>query len=488
MEQSQRNKKGGWRIRQYRSLIFYILLCLIWIEGQAVEKASPLKQQTKSSKTQSKTLKKSQKKKQIVSKRISKTRNLASKTKVIEASSVKTTNSKKTKHKIAADKKTGYRIPHKTKGLFGKMKLKKGDVIQSINGKSIQSKRQIHKKLSLAVKKQKRISLLITRNKKDFLISYKIVPHKTKSKILISNVQKLKGKTYSTKQRRIAAIKNKKSSKTKQTLVPEKYKAHLQRAYVVALNSFIYKKPDFDAPQLYALSIGEKVLISKKIFRPSHNFGSFYKILLFRPKKIIGYVAETEVVPEFLKREDKYEINPAYNLAKKQMKDDKALDIDLIDKVNQRKQLKQALKNNKRRYVGLSLGLLTYPLPYHFEENILVGLKFSGYNLLIPSINIDFNFTLTPYNFDFFHFDILAAYPLLKLNSYHLFIMGGLKFDIDRRIQNMSDQNNPGAAGALALIIPISQKFLFRLDAKAEYGLSNQSFSSSVLSSLQIAF
>ena len=64
--------------------------------------------------------------------------------------------------------------------------------------------------------------------------------------------------------------------------------------------------------------------------------------------------------------------------------------------------------------------------------------------------------------------------------------------DIDHRIQDPEKQINPGAAGALALLIPIGQKLLFRLDAKAEYGLAqrpnHQAFSSSFSSSLQIAF
>ena len=81
-----------------------------------------------------------------------------------------------------------------------------------------------------------------------------------------------------------------------------------------------------------------------------------------------------------------------------------------------------------------------------------------------------------PTTLSFFHFDILAAYPLLAGSSYYLFILGGVKFDINRRIQDMSKQNNPGASGALSLLIPINQRLLFRVDAKAEYGLGDPFF------------
>ena len=515
MERTQQNKKRRWRIRQYRSLSLYVVLCLFCIEGQTVEKANLSKQ---NSKTQLKIQKNTQKTRQIASKKVSKTKKTADKAKVVETLSTKKSSLKKTSQKTAGPKRAGYKISHiKTGDIFGKMKLKKRDTILSIDGKSVNSKKQIHQILSLAGKKQKNFSVFITRNKQDFLISYKIAPFKTKRKMFISNVQRIKDKIPVVEQRRgiatskikessktkkpsvkasPAKAKNKKSSKTKKTIVPEKYRTHLQSAYVVAMNSFIYEKPDFDSPQLYPLSIGEKILISKKIFRPSHNFGSFYKILLIRPKKVVGYISEAEVVPEFIKQNNKYEANTIYKIAKKQMKEDRALDIDLIDKVNSQKQKNPQKittpKNNKKRYVGLSVGFLAYPPPVHFEENILAGLKLSGYNLLIPSINIDFNFTFTPYDFKFFHFDILSSYPLLKFGSSHFFIMGGLKLDIDHRIQDPEKQINPGVAGVLALLIPIGQKLLFRLDAKAEYGLAqrpnHQAFSSSFSSSLQIAF
>ena len=495
MGRAQQNRKRGRRIWQYRSLILYIFLCFFCVGGQAVETTKLFKKGKQSLKEQSKTQKNIRSKKRQASKKISKKRKPASKTPVVKKASLKNTSSQESKQKMASES-SGYKIPYIKKGsLFRKMKLRKGDIVHSVDGKSVHFKKHIYQTLSLAGKKQKKISLFVTRNKKDFLISYKLVPFKTKRRIVISEVQKIKNKSKLENKRELASTKNKAVSKAKKNLVPEKYKSHLQRAFVVTLNSFVYEKPNFDAPQLYPLATGEKILISKKIFRPPHKFGSFYKIFLTHPKKIVGYVSEAEVIPEFLKKADKYENNQAYKLAQKQMKEDKVLDVDLIDKVNKQRRANKKPPSRKKgkNYIGLSAGFLAYP-PFNLyerdviEKNVVVGLKLSGYNLLLSSVNMDFNFAFTPYDFKFFHFDALVAYPLLGGSSYHLFVLGGLKFDINRRMQDMARQNSPGVSGALSLLIPFSQRLLFRVDAKAEYGFGDPSFLSILLSSLQIAF
>ena len=233
---------------------------------------------------------------------------------------------------------------------------------------------------------------------------------------------------------------------------------------------------------------GKKILISKKIFRPPHNFGSFYKIFLFRPKKIVGYISEAEIAPEFVKQADEYKVNPIYKLAQKQMKEDKALDINLFEKKPKKRHREEQVnssRNNKKRYVGLSLGFSGFSPS---EKEVLVGLKLSGYNLLISSLNMDFNLLTSFYKPNFFHFDILTSYPLIKTSQYFLYLSGGIKFDINHRLKDIRKQNDPGVAGALSLMIPLNQKLLLRLEAKTEYGLSTKSFLPLFLSSLQIAF
>ena len=459
----------------------------------------------------------------LSSKEIFKNRKLASQKKSAKSLFVKMANLQKAKQKLDIIKTPGYRIRYIKKGsLFEKIKLQKNDIIQSVEEQPIYSKKQVYQTLSMIVKKQKNFSMTITRNKKNFLIDYKIDTSKEKKRFLIFNVQKIKtsiknkktpGKKSKTtqsqeikktkavqneketKNKEIKEIKdtepetaqNKKSAKGKKQLVPKKYKTHLQKAYVISSNSFVYKKPDFDTPKLYPLTIGKKILISKKIFRPLHNFGSFYKVFLFREKKIVGYISEAEVAPEFLNQKGKYKSNPAYQLAKKQIEQDKVLDLNLIEKVRQQNQSKpkaSTATKSKRRYIGLSLGFL-YNSPFTLaQKDVYIGLKLSGYDLLISYLNMDLNFT-ADLDFKFFHFDILTALPVLKSDPYYLFVMGGLKLDANTRINDPVDY---GAAGALSLVIPANQRLLFRIDAKAEYGLRTQTYLYSLLGSLQVPF
>lgn len=452
----------------------------------------------------------------------------------------------KSKQKAKGNPGSGYKISQTDPGrLLKKMRLKKGDIIYSINGKNVHSKKQIYSILLLMQKLQKKSLLLVARNNQHFLISYS--PFKPNEKITISSVKKIKDRrklaslkdtltseekdptqlTDSTppKKETQAQLKNTSSpeehksvrqkeslsseettkEKSKQSLVPTKYKEHLQLAYVIAVNSFVYKKPDFDSPQLYSLAPGERVLVSKKIFRPPHRFGSFYKVFVTQPKKIVGYISEVEVAPKFIKQKEKYKINPAYKIAKKQLQDNKVLDIDLIDKINQNRRIpKSKSRSNKKRYTGLSMGflfdslLLDTPSNPFAKENILVGLKFSGYKLLLPSINLDLNFTFTPLHFSssppyfkFLHFDTLLAFPLVKSQSFYVFIMGGLKFDINRRNMETRINQNPhnfGLAGALSLLVPVRQNILFRADIKNEYGFIDKRFLPSFLSAIQVSF
>ena len=456
---------------------------------------------------------------------------LASQKKLAKSPSLKLVNLQKAKQKPDAIKTSGYQIRYiKKESLFEKIKLQKDDIIQSIEEQPIYSKKQVYQTISKIVKKQKKFSMTITRNKKNFLIDYKIDISKEKKRFLISNVQKIKtliktkktsekkSKTIQdkeikktkmvqnekeTKTNKAKAIKNKqketnptdepetdqdeKPAKVKKQLVPEKYKTHLQKAYVVSPNSFVYKKPDFDSQKLYPLAIGKKILISKKIFRPSHNFGSFHKVFLFREKKVVGYISEAEVVSEFLSQKGKHKSNPAYRLAKKQIEQDKVLDLDLIEKVRQQNQTKPKTPpatKSKRRYVGLSMGFL-YNSPFTLtQKDIYIGLKLSGYDLLISYLNMDLNLT-ADLDFKFFHFDILTALPILKSDPYYLFVMGGLKLEANTRVNDPVDY---GAAGALSLVIPANQKLLLRIDAKAEYGLRTQSYIYSFLGSLQVPF
>lgn len=268
----------------------------------------------------------------------------------------------------------------------------------------------------------------------------------------------------------------------------------MQKAYVASPNSFVYKKPNFDSQALYPLPIGKQILISKKIFRPHHNFGSFYKILLFEPKKVVGYISEAEVISEFLKQKGKYIANPSYTLAKKQMNKDRALDIDIINKSQQKSQTDekkssrkaaQKSKDFRKRYAGLSVGFSNHVLSYLEPRDLQVGLKLSGYNLLLSYLNMDMNLTASAYDFQSFYFDILAAYPLMQSQPYHFYALMGGNMSIDRSLGGVEDY---GFSSAISWLIPLDKKLLLRGDGKLNYGFMTRGIHYGLLISLQMRF
>ena len=221
---------------------------------------------------------------------------------------------------------------------------------------------------------------------------------------------------------------------------------------MTSLNSFIYEKPNFDSKQLYALEVGEKILISKKIFRPPHKFGSFYKIFLFQPQKIIGYISEAEATTEFLNEDGKYISNPKYKLAEQQMKEDKVLNISLFEKkIRKITQKKAAVRKKRKYYIGLSTGFSGTSIS---SQDALFGLRLSGYGLLISSVNMDFNFMASPYTPLLSHFDMSVSYPLIASKGYLIHLMGGMKFEINKRLEDIHKQNDFGLNGRGLFIYP----------------------------------
>ena len=438
-------------------------------------------------------------------------------------------------------KQTGWQIPYVKQGtVLQKLKLKKGDRIYSIKGQAVRSKKQVHRILASVLKQDKPFSVFIKRDKKDLLISYQIKSYKGKTSFVISEIKKtkhnpLKKDKHSgfkkTKKRGLASsssinttkgkialkketLKKKKKAKGAKNpqVVPKKYKPHLQVAYVLAVNSFVYQKPDFDSLQVSSLASGKQILISKKVFRPQHNFGSFYKVFLFKGKKVVGYISEAEVVPEFIDQDGQTIVNPAYKLAKKQMEKDKALDSNLIDKVKKKSLLatkpvtkpatnNKTLKTNKKRYIGLSTGYLD-KWPFSAQQNLYLGIKLSGYRLLISYFNMDINALVMPYDFKFFYFDFLASYPLLQQASYHVFITGGVNLsinerntqsssflsEIDKRVKTVKGPVDYGLSGGLSLVFPLQKNLLLRGDFKGAYGFRGRSLLYGLSASLQVAF
>ena len=369
------------------------------------------------------------------------------------------------------------------------MKLKKEDVILSVENQAVESKKQIYQMLSPILKKKKELSIVVKRESKELLLFYRILPYKKKKQLILSKIEKRKPEQISAK-----LSPDKKPEIKKRTLIPEKYKPYMQRAYVSSLNSFVYKKPDFDSIKLYPLSIGKKILISKKIFRPPHNFGTFYKVFLFKEKKVVGYISEAEVISEFKRKKGVFVSNPSYKTAKQYISENKVLSLDSIEEIKKSAEKPKAEKprdtSHKKKYVGLSAGLMTSHIgPDIPREDWFIGLKLSGYNLLISYLNMDINFT-SSYSWRHFYLDILTAYPVLKSPHYHLFAMGGLMGSLHLNEDYIMNQNSIdyGLAGAVSLLVPLNKNIALRLDAKAIYEIRKRSIPFGGSASLQVAF
>ena len=95
--------------------------------------------------------------------------------------------------------------------------------------------------------------------------------------------------------------------------------SHLQKAYVIQRDAIIYARPDFDALKITNIPAGSLVTVSKRLYRPKTNFGTFYRIYINKPKKMRAYVSEIDVVPRYIKKGISYKPNPEFPLVKKKL-------------------------------------------------------------------------------------------------------------------------------------------------------------------------
>ena len=368
-----------------------------------------------------------------------------------------------------------YLISQNHPKILSKLALKKGDRVLSINNISIQNQKQFYQSLYKLLKNAKNFNIKLQRSGKQLLFSYK----KTEQN---NNKQKL---DIFQKELKKPQIENKKPAPTKikpspptikKNLVPDKYKPYMQRAFVSSLNSFIYKAPDFDSLKLYSLPVGKKILISRKIFRPHHNFGSFYKIFLFGDQKIIGYISEAEVIPEFVKKDNNYSFNPNYSKAKKYKEKNKVLNLEEIEspaKNTQKIQIKKPFEGE----IGLSTSFIKDSIYFDPKKQTLIGLHFSLHDLYFsPRLDAHLKSSI---DLKSFYLELSAGYPILSNQSLvSLFALAG----VDMYWENISTNSQPyyiffdfGPSGALLAAIPINKQILFNLSGKAFYKIRKKS-------------
>ena len=224
----------------------------------------------------------------------------------------------------------------------------------------------------------------------------------------------------SPKKNRAKVSFNNLSKKEKKLL--SKKSGSLQESYVIQINSKVYKRPDFDARHIYTVPAGTKALVSKKIFSPPSRFGTFYKVFLYKDKKVVGYISEIDVVPRFEKDGG---INPRYAILEDQIHGIGSSEREPL--APERKARKKKLGN---RFAGLSFMTRFHRIPPRKLEVFFAGLKFSGYDLLVSYLNMDINVMTEP-GFKNLYFDILGLYELFHLERVSLYAGGGLEMNIE---------------------------------------------------------
>ena len=187
-------------------------------------------------------------------------------------------------------------------------------------------------------------------------------------------------------------------AKTKESFKRKKVlPSYLQKAYVLQKSAIVYTHPDFDSTQITTIPAGTKITVSKKIHRPKHRFGTFYRIYISKPKKLRAYISEIDIVPRYVKSGSRFKINPEFDQVKKKLKyvKDFQLNRDAEDMMEIGDKSLSEVK-----FIGLTVAYSW--MAYQSYSNVIpswfFGLKLSGQGLPISNIITDSSlmFSLTP--------------------------------------------------------------------------------------------
>lgn len=145
----------------------------------------------------------------------------------------------------------------------------------------------------------------------------------------------------------------------------------------------VYKSPDFDSVPVDYLPKDKKIKISTKVYKGPTNFGSFYKVVYYKgKKKIVGYIADNEVVPKY-KRGGKDKVaNPVF------------------EKMEDFKEMKGKDSVLYSRFIGATGGVVDYVESIQGVSKSaltnLIGFKLTGPGTIFdgPPIDIEFSMTL----------------------------------------------------------------------------------------------
>ena len=281
---------------------------------------------------------------------------------------------------------------------------------------------------------------------------------------------------------------------TKNDILFIKHKKKLQAAYVLQLNAIVYKNPHFDSGQIHYISSGERIIVSKKIYYPLNRFGSFYKVYVQKPRKIVGYISEVDVIPRFIKENKKYVLNSKFTIAERHKGNMNKVAEQSESRPSKEKSFSYNRRKNKNRFVGVSLAFPANGQSFVFLPQL--GIRLSGYNLLISNFNMDFNISSGLIKPVQIKIDVLGVYDKIKLiQRFPLLAGAGFRVNIDA--PPIPDQTNNilSGIGSLGTRIPITYFIFLTANLRVNFPLpflsqknNSKGFQFEALASLQIPF
>lgn len=245
----------------------------------------------------------------------------------------------------------------------------------------------------------------------------------------------------------------------------------------------VYRQPTFDAPIMDYLEQGQKIRISKKIYRSKDGIGAFYKVRL--RSKVYGYIADVDVVPEYkagaavTAGEEGRKSSAGKKVRKKNPRFDEAA-------ANDGKPLEPIYLT---RYLGLSIGRADYAEDIDGKtksaETLIFGLKMSGPGALLSEMPLDLNLLFSfsppdyydkiapgPHSGFFLLGDVSLLLPFMDWPSGLVYYgVGGMftytKYDLTIGNTPVDSQElRVGVVGSVGTAYRLSPKFLVRGEAK----------------------
>ncbi len=280
--------------------------------------------------------------------------------------------------------------------------------------------------------------------------------------------------------------------------------AYMQKAYTLQKDAFVYARPNFDSLRITSIPAGTKVTISRKLYRPKTNFGTFYRIYLSRPKKIRAYISEIDVVPHYVRKGLGYQINPEFKQVKKKLHRVKQFSANDISSSESAEPIDLGTADiSEVRWIGLTIN--HFWLRYKSQEaafhSWLFNLKLSGSHLVISKVmtDIDIGLAFTPTVVEgrkiekgyVIISDFLLKYPLVEVPHF-LFSLGSgvvVKGKGARPPEPASVfQIGMGLMGSMHLILRKGDRLSFSLEGKSYYDFQDKKFSYTVGGGLLVAF